>query len=433
MTTLAGSTSGFNDATGASAQFRSPHGIAIDNAGTLYVADDRNDAIREVTCAGGCATAAANSGSVTTLSGTGTVGYVDGATSSALFSNVHAIFETDSATTHQLYVSDGCVYSTCNRGNDALRTIALIYATATPTPTVTNTATPLATATATTTSGGGSGPSGSPPPSTSFGPPGGIGAGQLKGTGPTTVSGTVIVNQGANVIAGNLGITIPQNFTSPAVNVNVTITTSLPSGVSIAGLAGSVLGSVNGTVFDLLITDAATGQPITTFNAPLTFTVLPNAADLAMAGGNASTLTVIYFIAPNTPGIFNPLGLPINTPVFQPSVIHNPDGTLSWSTQNGAGVVQAVVANPVTYVQTLNASTPELSNFDPSSAQTFGTKPQFSYLQVTEPQIPSVNTLVVLDPDSGNYSYVKATDVAPSGAPPARSSSAVVRGALQGT
>jgi hypothetical protein len=87
-----------------------------------------------------------------------------------------------------------------------------------------------------------------------------------------------------------------------------------------------------------------------------------------------------------------------------------------------------VVANPVTYVQTLNPNAQEYSSFDPNASQSFGGKPQFSYLQVTEPQIPGVNRLVVLDPDSGNYAYVNATDVAPSSAPPGRSSSAVVRG-----
>src|SRR5205814_2280087 len=65
---------------------------------------------------------------------------------------------------------------------------------------------------------------------------------------------------------------------------------------------------------------------------------------------------------------------------------------------------------------------------DPATSQTFGTKPQFSTLQVVEPQIGA--RLLVLDPDTGNYSYVNAADVGPSGPPPARSSAAVVRGAL---
>jgi hypothetical protein len=94
------------------------------------------------------------------------------------------------------------------------------------------------------------------------------------------------------------------------------------------------------------------------------------------------------------------------------------------------GSTLSVITNPVGYVQTLTPNTPELSSFDPNASETFGTKPQNSYLQVVEPQIG--NRLLVLDPDTGNYSYVNATDVGPSGPPPARSSSAVVRGAQQG-
>jgi hypothetical protein len=84
----------------------------------------------------------------------------------------------------------------------------------------------------------------------------------------------------------------------------------------------------------------------------------------------------------------------------------------------------------VSYVQTLNPETQEYSSFDPSTSQSFGGKAQFSYLQVVAPQIPGDNRLVVLDPDTGNYSYVNATDVAPSGPPPNKSSSAMVRGLL---
>ncbi|HLY64440.1 MAG TPA: hypothetical protein VKU60_02805, partial [Chloroflexota bacterium] len=40
------------------------------------------------------------------------------------------------------------------------------------------------------------------------------------------------------------------------------------------------------------------------------------------------------------------------------------------------------------------------------------------------------NRLVVLDPATGNYSYVNATDVAPSGPPPGKTSAGVIRGVL---
>src|ERR1035437_2005958 len=79
VTTLAGSAgiSGSTDATGGSARFYEPEGIAVNSAGTLiYVADTWNHTMRQVTSAG----------VVTTLAGSaGNYGSADGAGSSASF------------------------------------------------------------------------------------------------------------------------------------------------------------------------------------------------------------------------------------------------------------------------------------------------------------------------------------------------------------
>jgi hypothetical protein len=96
-------------------------------------------------------------------------------------------------------------------------------------------------------------------------------------------------------------------------------------------------------------------------------------------------------------------------------------GTITVTTQL-IGSTISVVTNPVGYVQTVSDTTPELSSFG-DNAQTFGDKPQFSYLQVVEPQIG--DRLLVLDPDTGNYTYVNAADVGPSGPPPGKTTAAV--------
>ena len=68
VTTLAGSTSGYHDdPVGTLAQFNTPYGVAVDTAGNVYVADNSNHRIRKITSAG----------VVTTLAGTGTPGYHD--------------------------------------------------------------------------------------------------------------------------------------------------------------------------------------------------------------------------------------------------------------------------------------------------------------------------------------------------------------------
>jgi sugar lactone lactonase YvrE len=78
VTTLAGSGSaGFADGAGASAQFKRPWGVAVDREGWIIVADHGNHRIRRIS----------PSGNVSTLAGSGSAGFADGAGASAQFHN----------------------------------------------------------------------------------------------------------------------------------------------------------------------------------------------------------------------------------------------------------------------------------------------------------------------------------------------------------
>ena len=75
VSTLAGGTSGFADGPGTSAQFFAPFGVAVDGSGNVYVADRNNHRIRKID----------SSGVVSTIAGTGTAGFADGPGTSAQF------------------------------------------------------------------------------------------------------------------------------------------------------------------------------------------------------------------------------------------------------------------------------------------------------------------------------------------------------------
>ena len=68
VNTLAGGSAGAADGVGSSAHFNGPYAVAVDNSGTLYVADRNNHMIRTVT----------PSGVVSTLAGSVTPGFMDG-------------------------------------------------------------------------------------------------------------------------------------------------------------------------------------------------------------------------------------------------------------------------------------------------------------------------------------------------------------------
>ena len=100
VTTIAGSTKGFQDGSAFTAQFNQPFGICVNAQGTLYIADYWSHAIRQYTAAGG----------VTTIMG-GTMGYATGGLGTAEFNNPAGIC-TDS--TGAIYVADAG--NSCIRG-----------------------------------------------------------------------------------------------------------------------------------------------------------------------------------------------------------------------------------------------------------------------------------------------------------------------------
>jgi sugar lactone lactonase YvrE len=93
VTTLAGSSSGFNDGIGSVAKFNSPTGVAADALGNVYVADKSNYRIRKITSAG----------TVSTLAGNGSSALANGAPESSSFKSPRGL-AIDAA--ENVYVAD---------------------------------------------------------------------------------------------------------------------------------------------------------------------------------------------------------------------------------------------------------------------------------------------------------------------------------------
>jgi len=92
VSTLAGSTGGFLNATGSSAKFNNPRGICNDGAGNLYISDTYNHKIRKIVIA---------TGEVSTLAGS-TPGFLNGTGTSTKFYNPEGICSDGT----NLYVAD---------------------------------------------------------------------------------------------------------------------------------------------------------------------------------------------------------------------------------------------------------------------------------------------------------------------------------------
>lgn len=99
VSTLAGSgTAGFADGAGVAAQFNDPSGVAVDAAGNVYVSDTRNFRVRKIT----------PTGQVSTFAGTGTYGYANGTATAATFTYLLGIAIDNSG---NLYVTDQDMHS----------------------------------------------------------------------------------------------------------------------------------------------------------------------------------------------------------------------------------------------------------------------------------------------------------------------------------
>ena len=236
----------------------------------------------------------------------------------------------------------------------------------------------------------------------------------LTAASPQTVSTKIDPNTGGTVVAGNVGLSFSPKSLSEA-GSDLTVHVEAQPKANVPG--GPAQFSPNGSIVDITVRDKD-NKLVTTFADPVEILFKYNSSDLAMAHGDPKTLSAAYVLDDASPEIENPLHFPINTWVFFPPSnlkLDTDSGTISVRTQ-AIGSIFSVVAVGAGWAQTVRPDVQLYSSFDPATSKLFGTKKQHSYLKVVEPQIGS--RLLVLDAETGDYAYVNARDVGPSGAPP---------------
>jgi len=247
-------------------------------------------------------------------------------------------------------------------------------------------------------------------------PFGALAASLLTGSTPETVSAKLDQGSGGTVVAGNVGLSFSPKSLSE-IGSQATVHVEAQPKANVPG--GPAEFSPSGSIVDISVRDKA-GKLVTTFPEPVDILFKYNSADLSMAHGDASILRAAYVLDQNSPDIENPNHFPLNTWVFFPPdnlKLDAGSGTISVKTQ-AIGSIFSVVAVGVGWAQTSNPDAQLYSSFDPGKSAVFGKKKLGSYVRMVEPQIGG--RLLVLDIDSGNYAYMNARDLKPSGPPPTK-------------